>query len=168
LTDNIQQFIDTQAIGQLVARYGRAVDWLEIAAMKECFAKGSVVSFGEQQIPADGFCDFWGQLGAGFKARHHLLGTPLISFSGSDSAYVEVPAIVAGTRAEKGARLRDFMECNRYIGDVVRGARDWQFATLRVFVTWSQGAPTSTGMESGGPLDHDVDLNHVNFVRLPR
>jgi len=166
LNEKIQQLIDTQEIGQLMARYGRAADWLDIAAMKACFGKEAVVSFGTQRIPANVFCDFWSNMGSGFKARHHLLGTPLISFTGNDSAYVEVPAIVAGTRAEQGTRSRDFMECNRYIVDAVRNTGGWQFAALRVFITWSQGAPTSTGMESGGPLDQDVDLNHPNFVAL--
>jgi SnoaL-like domain len=166
LNEKIQQLVDTQEICQLVARYARAADWLDIAGMKACFAKDAIVSFGTHGIPSDAFCDFWSGVGSGFKARHHLLGTPLVSFTGNDSAYVEVPAIVAGTRAEKGARLRDFMECNRYIVDAVRGSGGWQFAAMRVFITWSQGAPTSTGMESGGPLDHDIDVNHRNFVAL--
>lgn len=50
--------------------------------------------------------------------------------------------------------------------DAIRNTGGWQLAALRVFITWSQGAPTSTGMESGGPLDQNVDLNHPNFVAL--
>jgi hypothetical protein len=124
------------------------------------------VRFGEHQIPAHGFCDFWTGMGAGFKARHHLMGMPVISFTGKDRAYLEMPAIVACTRADQGMRLRDFMECNRYVGDAVRRADAWRFAALRVFITWSQGAPTPTGMEAGAALDHNVDRNHPNFVKL--
>jgi hypothetical protein len=166
VNEQIQQMMDTQAISQLIARYGKAVDWLDIDAMKDCFEGACVVRFGEHEIPAHAFCDFWGGMGSGFKARHHLLGLPMISFTDKDRAYVEIPAIVAGTRNDQGARLRDFMECNRYVGDVERSAGGWRFASMRVFITWSQGAPTPTGMESGGPLDHNVDRNHPNFVPL--
>ncbi len=163
---DIQTLIDTQAIAQLVARYGRAVDWLDIEAMKACFDPSATVRFGANEIPAHGFCDFWGGMGGGFKARHHLLGAPVIDFTGADSAYVEAPAIVAGTRADEGTRLRDFMECNRYCFTAVRADGKWVFSGANVFITWSQGAPTTTGMEAGAPLDHDVSIAHPAFRAL--
>lgn len=168
MTDStaIQNFIDQSEIMQSVARYGRAVDWLDIASMKGCFADDATISFGEMEIPASAFCDFWAGLGGGFKARHHMLGMPTIALHGSGKAFVEVPAVVYGTKADEGVRLRDFMECNRYLFDMVRDGDGWKIASAKVFITWSQGAPTSTGLESGGPLDHDVTVANPSFVAL--
>ncbi len=165
-SETLRTLIDTQAITQLLARYARSVDWLDVPAMKACFAEGATVTFGTTVIPAEGFCEFWGGMGAGFKARHHLMGLPTIAFTGPDEAYVESAAIVAGTRADEGLRMRDFMECNRYVMTAVRAGEGWRFSAALVFITWSQGAPTTLGMETGGPLDHDVTIANPAYVAL--
>ena len=162
----IREMRDTQALTQLAARYGRAVDWLDIHDMKACFHPDAVVRFGPNEIPAFGFCDFWSKMGGEFKARHHQLSLPVIEFKGANHAHVEVPAIVSGTLGGDGTRLRNFTECNRYLFDVERRDGIWRIAGGRILITWSQGGPTPMGLESGGSPDHDVDTHNPVFVRL--
>ena len=165
MTADLGQLADTIAIQQLVARYGRAVDWMDIDAMSACFASGAVVRFGTMEIPASDFCGFWRGMGSGLKARHHHLGQPVIALKG-DQAFVEVTAIVAGTAGGDGSRLRNFMECNRYLLDLWKTSQGWQIKAARILITWSHGAPMPQGLETGGPVDHDVDLRSPFFVKL--
>lgn len=162
-SETIDRLLDNQQITQVVARYGQAVDWLDSRQMKACFRPGSTIRFGEVELDAHGFCDMWLEMGSGFKARHHLFGIPVIAFDGSERARVDVPAMVAGTRQSDGARLRDFLECNRYIFTVTKAEDGWMLTSAQIFVTWSQGAPTPTATEAGTPQDHDVDKNHPVF-----
>lgn len=164
--DSISALLDNQAITQLVARYGRAVDWLDIAGMKACFTETARVRFGEHALPAHDFCDFWAAMGNGLKARHHMFGVPVIAPQGEGRAAVDVPALAACTKAEEGARMRDFAECNRYVWHVVRVDGRWRIEDARIFIVWSQGGPTPTGMEAGPPLDHDVTMDNPAFVVL--
>ncbi|MDR2839112.1 MAG: nuclear transport factor 2 family protein [Azonexus sp.] len=164
--DNLQALLDAHAITQLVARYGRAVDWLDIPGMKACFADAATVHFGELSLAAHEFCDFWNNMGSACKARHHLFGLPVIAMQSADTAVVDVPSLAACTRVDAGVRLRDFAECNRYVWHVERTAEGWKIRDAQIFIVWSQGAPTPTGIEAGMPLDHDVTMQHPAFVAL--
>lgn len=162
-SDAIARLLDQQALTQLAARYAQAVDWLDPVQMKDCFEEGAKVRFGTIELDAHAFCDMWTEMGGGFKARHHLLGIPVIRLDGAQQARVEAPAMVAGTRHDAGARMRDFLECNRYLF-TARKARDaWKFTGAQIFITWSQGAPTPTATEAGAAQDHDVDRKHPAY-----
>lgn len=162
--DPIEELIKTKAIEQLVARFARACDWLSLDELHGCFIPGAIVRFGPHAMTAAEFIDFWNEMGTPFKARHHLVGVPMILFTAPDAAFVEVAAIVAGTRAENGVRLRDFMECDRYMFDVKLHDGGWRISDARILVPWSQGGPTPTAMEAGIPLSHGVTTDHPWFV----
>lgn len=165
-SDEIRRLIALREIEQLLAAYARATDWMDIEGLRDCFTPEAVVRFGPNSLKIAEFCEFWREMGGSFKARHHVIGIPVIAFAGENEAYVESPAVIAGTRADAGARMRDFMECNRYCFSAVRRDGRWLFDDLLIFITWSQGGPTSQGMESGGPLDHDVVKDHPAFRKI--
>lgn len=164
--DPIEELTKSKGIEKLLARFARACDWLALDELHACFIPGAMCQFGPHTLPSEDFIEFWNKMGSQFKARHHLIGLPVIIFTSPDAAFVEVPAIVAGTRADNGVRLRDFMECDRYIFDVVLRDDTWRIADARIIVPWSQGGPTPTGMEAGFALTHDATTQHPWFVAL--
>ena len=163
----LQELNDRHALTQLVARYARAVDWLDIDDMKACFHPDAMVAFGENKLGAHEFCDLWRGMGRKFKTRHHHCAVPVIELQGRDRAYVEFAAFAVATREVEGGSLRDFLECNRYVFHVERRDAIWRVASGRIFVTWSLGSPTPSRLESGGPIDYGVDVSSPHFVKLP-
>lgn len=166
MTDlDLRSLADQLAVQHVTARYGRAVDWLDIPSMKDLYVDGAMVKFGSMELPAMAFCDFWSNMGGAMLARHHQMGVPVIQIDG-DRAYVEATAVAACTVVGEHQRPRNFVEYYRYLFDMVRTATGWRVSSQRIIFVWSHGGPTPQGTEMGGQIDRNVDVSSPWFVKL--
>lgn len=160
LEEQVAGLLAREEIRDLVtARYASVVDWLDIAAMKECFTEDSEAHFGDISMGGQAFCDMWSEMGAGAEMRFHFVDCARITVDG-DTAKAETRAITAGTKKDGEDAPHDYLHGLRYFFDLERGPKGWQIAKMNITSDWSLDQPTPPAMYTGAAFDRGLDTTH--------
>jgi hypothetical protein len=140
----IRELLDRQEIRDVLMRYCRGIDRLDMDLVKSCYHPDAYDDHGTYKGDVDGFCQAVRAGLAGCLATEHFLGNSLIEFRGGRAAsetylvaYHRLPAMDDGVE-------RDLAFGGRYL-DVFeqRNGGPWLIARRTVVHSWSRIDPVT-------------------------
>ena len=166
----LQGLLDREAIRDVITgRYSAVADRLDTEDFKDCFTKDAQISFGAASMGGHDFCEMWGNMGAGFKMRYHLVDAARIFLDGK-TARAEARAIVASTYpdpAKDDGSLRDNLEGSRYYFDLVKeGDGAWRISKMDIVFDWTIIQPHAETTAAGGPFTEGMDMSHSLYAHM--
>ncbi|MCG3753996.1 nuclear transport factor 2 family protein [Amycolatopsis sp. Poz14] len=97
MDDRLRQLLDREEIRGLMARYARAVDRMDTAALREVYHPDAYDDHGDYQGGLDGLIGYVTERIGGVPQVMHFLGQCHIEFAASDVALVETYFMTAHT-----------------------------------------------------------------------
>jgi len=136
----LQALLDKQAITEVVFRYARGVDRLDLPLILSCFhpgayddhgfARGDAVKVSERIVR---------QLGRTTTLTTHHLGQVLVELEG-ETAHVESYVYAFHRQLRDGAEV-DWLAHGRYIDRFERREGEWRIANRKVVHSWDRTDP---------------------------
>lgn len=148
--ERLQELLDKQAIEEVVgARYGRALDWLDVDALKCCFWPDATVDYGFFAGNAHEWCEMVMPIESASFHRFHYVMNILTRVDG-DVAESESNSL-AGSRKKDadGATIQTF-HGSRYLDALERRDHEWRLSKRVVLLEFTQRWPSPAG--PGGAL----------------
>ena len=156
MTDqHLQALLDKQAIREVVLRYCRGVDRLDLASVRTCYHPDGVDHHTGFTGTADEYVAWLASLLPRFAGTMHLVGNHLTELDG-DVAYAET----YGTAHHWGEPLDDptlnFTSAFRYVDRMERRDGEWRIAERHAVREWTRSVPADQvrPKEGEGPAAH--------------
>ncbi|MGI9625101.1 MAG: nuclear transport factor 2 family protein, partial [Acidimicrobiales bacterium] len=149
--DRVQELLDKREIEEVVGgRYARALDWLDVDALKDCFWSDGWVDYGFFEGNAHEWCDVVMPIESSSIHRFHYVFNFVVELDG-DRAHAESNSF-AGSRRTKGSGedIEQTFHGSRYLDTVERRDGRWRIAERRVMLEMTQRFPSPSG--PGGAL----------------
>ena len=170
-TDQLQEFLDREAIRDLVWRYCRAVDRRDFSALRELYHPDALDEHGGMfQGPAQAFVDKLPEIMAAMEVVWHMTGNMLIEVRG-DEAEGEIYTW-SYHRADLGSGPQDLIVGGRYLDRYRRQDGQWKFQHRKIVMDWNQIDPSQCDWNSllfqGTPQGQpgSADPSHTFFKWL--
>lgn len=137
MDDRVQQLIDREEIRELMARYARAVDRLDLEALRDVYHPDADDDHGDYCGDVDGLLEYVRTRTGGAPQVMHFLGQCLIEFASTDVAVAETYFMTAHTldpeaQRQYGAGGGDgsvqLSMFGRYVDRVERREGAWKIA----------------------------------------
>lgn len=145
----VQELVDQRAIEQVIgARYARALDWLDVDALKTCFWADGWVDYGFFEGNAHEWCDVVMPIESSSIHRFHYCFNAVIDIDG-DLASAESNSF-AGSRRERNGEHFQTLHGSRYLDELERRDQVWRISSRRVLLEMTQTFPAPDG--PGGAL----------------
>jgi hypothetical protein len=151
MTDHakLEALLDKQAIAEVVGpRYARALDWLDVEALRTCFWPDGWVDYGFFEGNSHEWCDIVMPIESGSLNRFHYTFNPLIVVDG-DTAEAESSGF-AGSRRQTDDGIIQTFHGSRYLDRVEQRHGEWRISERRVLLELTQRFPSPDG--PGGAL----------------
>jgi hypothetical protein len=158
----LQRLLDVQACADVLARYCRALDWLDEELLATVFTPGAEIDYGFFTGTGADFAPFLIGVERTFVRRWHFGANPLVSVAG-DTAEAESNCMACAVTDADGQTTTSLFG-GRYLDTLARGGDGWRI-TRRVFVLdWQHslvaeggaealpGLTWSTGLDPASPL----------------
>lgn len=145
----LQELWDKQEIADVLgARYGRGLDWLDEAALKECFHPDAHVDYGFFIGNAHDWCTMVMPIEAQSLHRFHYVFNILIEVNG-DAAEAESNSLAGGRSPDgKGGFNQSFFG-SRYLDRLEKRDGVWRISERRTLLEFAQQMPSSGGPDGG-------------------
>jgi hypothetical protein len=145
LAATVRRLADTQAIADVVgARYAKALDWLDLPRLKQCFWEDGHVDYGFFVGNAHEWCDVVMPIEASSLHRFHYVFNILVDLDG-DRATVESNSL-AGSRRPGGdaddAPVMQSLHGSRYLDIVERRDDQWRILERTVLLEFTNRSPS--------------------------
>ena len=141
-TTELRILLDKQACSETLARYCRALDWLDAEALKTVFTADADLDYGFFQGRRDAFIPVVMDIERRFLRRWHLIANAIIQVTG-DTAEGESYGLAAAVAEREGRMVTDVFG-GRYLDRFVGRAGQWQI-TKRVYVLdWQRSFETDS------------------------
>ena len=166
-----QELWDKQAIAEVVgARYGRALDWLDLAALKDCFHEDGIVDYGFFAGNAHEWCTTVMAIESESVNRFHYVFNILVVVDG-DRAEAESNSLAGGRRPDEEGGFRQTFYGSRYLDQLERREGVWRISQRRTLLEFAQRV-TSAGSPAGGlkglELVEGMTPEHELYRRMAR
>lgn len=145
------------AIAQVLARYARGIDRLDLDLVRSCYHPDATEDRGRFRGGVDEFIAWLEETLTGMEATWHLVGVPVIEVEG-DVAYSE--AYCLGIQYMPGAEEANLIPC-RYCDRFERRDGEWRIAR-RIAVY----EPTVAGRLAGRPLGETSRRDRADIAYL--
>lgn len=130
----LQELLDHRAISDVLARYARGIDRLDMELVRSCYHPGAHDDHGSFKGPVEEFIDWLPDQLDRFDSTMHFLGNVLIELDG-DVAHAETYT-VAYHRLK--AQDVDSIAGLRYVDRFERLDGEWRIARRTVVVEWNR------------------------------
>ena len=141
----LQQLWDKQEIAEVLgARYGRGLDWLDEAALKECFHPDAHVDYGFFVGNAHDWCTMVMPIEAQSLHRFHYVFNILIDVDG-DKAEAESNSLAGGRSANGNQSFFG----SRYLDKLERREGVWRISERKALLEFAQQTQSSGGPDGG-------------------
>ncbi len=148
--NDVEVLLAKQAIGEVVgARYARALDWLDVDALKECFWDDGWVDYGFFEGNAHEWCDAVMPIESSSVHRFHYSFNIMIVVDGN-RADVESNSFAGSRRVGDSGEAYQTFHGSRYLDVVERRSGEWRISERRVLLESTQRFPSPDG--PGGAL----------------
>lgn len=147
----LQELLDKQEIEEVVgARYGRALDWLDMDQLKTCFHEDGWVDYGFYEGNAHGWCEAVMPIESSAIHRFHYVFNIRVEVNG-DNADAESNSLAGSRRPEDDGSLTQGFYGSRYLDKLERRDGVWKISERRTLLEFAQFAPA--GGAPGGGLE---------------
>lgn len=136
----IQDLIDKQAIGEVIARYSRTLDWLDDEGQASCYWPDAAIDYGFFTGTAAEFVPVVMAVERQSQRRWHMLSGLIIRLTSPDSAEAECYGIATGIRETDGA-WAGAMYGGRYLDQFEKRGDEWRISSRRYILDWSHPLP---------------------------
>lgn len=155
MDEQLQQLLDKQAIGEVLQRCCRTMDWLDEPGQASCYWPDADVDFGFFTGRADAFVPMVMAHERGAIKRWHLQTDALIKLEG-DKAQAESYGITTGTSGGDKRRMYG----GRYLDEFEKRSGEWRISKRLYILDWTQDYTdiSSTTKLEGGSM-HTPDIN---------
>lgn len=149
--ERLHELLDKRDIEDVVGgRYARALDWLDVDALKDCFWADGWVDYGFFEGNAHEWCDVVMPIEGSSDHRFHYVFNFVIELDG-DEAHAESNSF-AGSRRRSGSdgEVVQTLHGSRYLDTVERRDGRWRISERRVMLEMTQRFPSPAS--PGGAL----------------
>lgn len=147
--EELQVLLDKQAIEEVCGgRYARALDWLDVEALKHCFWPDALVDYGFFEGNAHEWCDIVMPIEASSDHRFHYMCNFVIDVRG-DEAEAECNGLAGSRRTRDGATTQS-LHGSRYLDRLQRRDGAWRISERHVLLEMTQSFEAPSG--PGGAL----------------
>lgn len=143
----LQELIDKQAIGDVLQRYSRTLDWLDDKAQAGCYWPDAEVDYGFFKGRADQFLPIVMEVERGSDRRWHMLSQPLIAFHSLTSASSECYGIFAGATQKEDGSLAGNLYGGRYLDEWEKRGSEWRISARTYLLDWQSDLTNQPGFE---------------------
>ena len=170
LERRLKEMLDRQEIWQVMQRYARGLDRLDVELARTCYFDDCTEDHGNFVGDPDGFIEWANATARHFEWTHHSITTHNCDLQGDD-AYCETYYIYMGVKSEPP----HFMSTGRYIDHFQRRNGEWRIANRVVIVEGAydiedsaQNAitPPAYGPDEVYPATRDK--NDISYHRPPQ
>jgi SnoaL-like domain len=144
----VQALLDKQAIGEVIARYSRTLDWLDDAGQASCYWPDAAVDYGFFKGTASDFLPVVMQIERGSQRRWHFLGGLQIKLCSESAASAENYGIASGVREADGV-WTGTMYGGRYLDEFEKRDGEWRISARQYIMDWSM----PMGVQNDGTPD---------------
>ena len=141
MESKLQAMIDRQEIWQVMQRYARGLDRLDVELARSCYFDDCIEDHGHYVGDVDGFVQWANDTAERFKWTHHSITTHNCDLDGDD-AYCETYYIYTGVNEQSP----HFMSTGRYIDHFQRRNGEWRIANRVVIVEGQYELPEAPGV----------------------
>jgi hypothetical protein len=136
----LQELLDKQAIGEVLQRYSRTLDWLDDDGQASCFWPDAPIDYGFFTGSAAEFLPVVMAIERASQRRWHYLSAPSIAFTSSDSASVECYGMATGIRCQENGTWSGGLYGGRYLDEFARrsgeNGPEWRIAKRQYVMDW--------------------------------
>ncbi|MCL4792482.1 MAG: nuclear transport factor 2 family protein, partial [Gammaproteobacteria bacterium] len=156
-----QWIMDRQAIHDLLCRYSRALDRLDIDLLRRAFWPDARVDLGPglYQGEASQLFEFAMQFQGAMRVTRHELSNMLIEARGDGRAFAET-YVYAFHVVERDGRVEDLVVHGRYLDSFERRNGEWRISARTELIDWAHERPaTADWFDRQPPLNrgtHDM------------
>ena len=143
----LQELIDKQAIGDVIQRYCRTLDWLDAEGQASCYWPDAHIEYGFFTGKAEDFLPVVMATESGLARRWHMLSVPLIRFHSRTSASSECYGIFGGGRMQDDGTIAGDMIGGRYLDEWERRDGEWRISARTYIVDWKSPLTDQPGFE---------------------
>lgn len=145
-TTELRMLLDKQACNETLTRYCRALDWLDMEALKTVFTADADIDYGFFQGRGDAFIPVVMDIERSFLRRWHLTANAILRVTG-DTAEGESYGLAADVAEREGRMVTDVFG-GRYLDRFARRAGQW-WITKRVYVLdWQRSFESDAAAEA--------------------
>jgi hypothetical protein len=134
----LQEMLDKAAIGDVLARYARTLDWLDDEGQASCYWPDAEVDYGFFKGSATDFLPVVMDIERQSDRRWHMLAGQIIRFTGPTRAACECYGIFAGARRQDDGTLAGNLYGGRYLDAFEKRNGEWRIASRTYALDWSQ------------------------------
>lgn len=169
----IQQrwIVDRQAIHDLLCRYSRALDRLDIELLRSSFWPDARVDLGPglYQGEASQLFEFAMQFQGAMKVTRHELSNMVIESRGTDRAFAET-YVYAFHVLERDGKAEDLVVYGRYLDSFERRHGEWRISARTELIDWAHERPaTADWFDRQPPLNRGThDMADALYVAAKR
>ncbi|WP_196795260.1 nuclear transport factor 2 family protein [Porphyrobacter sp. AAP82] len=146
IEEKLRELLDRQAIGDLIARYSRTLDWLDDEGQAGCYWPEARIDYGFFTGTAADFVPVVMAVERSTGRRWHMLAPLSVRLTGPTTAEGECYGIALGFRRESDAEpYKGNMYGGRYLDTYEKrgteNGEEWRIASRRYILDWSMPMP---------------------------
>jgi hypothetical protein len=134
---------DKQEISEVVLRYCRGVDRLDLALIRSCYHDGAIDHHTGFDGDADGYVTWLGRVLPRFAGTMHMVGNQLIEVDG-DTARSETYGMAHHWGEPASDPALNFVSGFRYVDRMERRDGEWRIAERWAVREWTRSIPAET------------------------
>jgi hypothetical protein len=142
----LKDLLDKQAIGEVIARYARTLDWLDDAGQASCYWPDAAIDYGFFKGSAADFVPVVMAIERRSQRRWHMLGGLIVRLTSPARAEAESYGIATGVREVDGA-WTGTMYGGRYLDDFEKRGGEWRISSRRYILDWLLPLPDQPSCE---------------------
>lgn len=155
----VQALLDKQAIGEVLQRYARTLDWLDEDGQASCYWPEAAIDYGFFTGTAENFLPVVMEIERGTQRRWHFLSPPLIKLHSATAASVECYGTATGVR-ERDGEWNGTLYGGRYLDEFEKRDGEWRIAKRQYIMDYSM----PLGVQNDGTPNPDFPLPILKIV----
>lgn len=155
----VQALLDKQAIGEMIARYSRTLDWLDDEGQASCYWPDAEIDYGFFKGKAAEFVPAVMRIERSSQRRWHFLGGLQIALHSADTASAECYGLATGVREADGVWTGSIYG-GRYLDEFKKRGGEWRIAERKYVMDWSM----PLGIQNNGIPNPDFPLPILQII----
>lgn len=146
LEAQLREMLDRQAIRQVMLRYGRGLDRLDVELARSCYFDDAIEDHGHFVGSPDDFIQWANDVALRYESTQHAILNHYCELDGDD-AYCETYYLFTGINAESP----HFMSTGRYVDHFQRRNGEWRIANRVTIVEGTYDLPEALAQAAMPP-----------------
>jgi hypothetical protein len=164
--DPVQELLDKQAVYEVVLRYCRGIDRLDLEAVRDCYHPDGVDHHTGFSGPRDDYVRWVGEGLGRFEGTMHVVANHLVELDG-DVAFSETYGNAHHWGSPPDDPGLNFVSGFRYVDRLERRAGVWRIAERHAVREWTRAIPAEVvrAKEGAGPSPRRDGDDPVDRIR---